>query len=771
MCLKMFNFYLRISILCVCLLCRSSSAQTINNDSLLAFNYLANEDFNNALKQYFKLYINNKEDYDINYNIGYCYLHINDDKTNAISYLEPLYTKGGYKDDLLLNLGIAYMHAYRFDEALKLFADYRKIIYSKKFELIENYYEDVMEGRIDYQKKITTKNYGLVDHCIENCESAKELIKNPLNVTFENLGPAVNSKYADYNPFVTQEQGTLYFTSRRAENPQKEITWQGYFSSDIYFSAVEKGEWGKAENIGSTVNSEEDEECIFVSPDGKKMIVYEENANLAGDLFVIPLDNSNSKPVNFKEPVNTQFGEFQACLSADENTLIISSDRPGGLGGKDLYILKKLANNEWSAPFNLGPLINTQYDEAFPMLDEKNNILYFASQGHINMGGYDIFSSDFDTAAQRFGPAANIGYPINTPDDNLVYTLAANKRDGYISAFRKDGVGDLDIYKVTFNDVESRPSIIRGVVAIANTDTLRKEIIATVSLRDAKTNKILDSKNVNPQSGRYVFAVPAGKYILTVTSIDFPEMEEKINVYDKSDYVFEIEKNYFLQKPAAGGSSSADLPAKSMDASSLSVKSNTDSVPVKAVTSDSPAAAPSPEISIIETSNVVMLRGTVSFNDGHSGKKGINAIVYLKEINTNTEVGKKNVNVQNGKYFFSVKPGSYLLTVTSPGYEKSDQEITLLKSDIYEIEKNVQLLKSEIPVEAAKAVGSPVIKATVIPAKKKMDAPLPKKKSASSVKKKATGAVKQKATKGTIPKKKTSAAPASKKKSSPKPKK
>ncbi|MES2591916.1 MAG: hypothetical protein V4608_08530 [Bacteroidota bacterium] len=760
----MFNFYFRLSILLLSVLCRSSSAQTINNDSLLAFNYLANEDYNRALKQYFKLYINNKEDYDINYNIGYCYLHINDDKTNAVSYLEPLYTKGGYKDDLLLNLGIAYMHAYRFDEALKLFTDYRKIIYSKKFELIENYYEDVMEGRIDYQKKITTKNYGLVDHCIENCENAKELIKSPLNVTFENLGPAINSKYADYNPFVTQDQSTLYFTSRRDENRQKEITWQGYYSSDIYFSTVEKGEWGNAENIGSTINSKEDEECIFVSTDGKKMIVYEENGNVAGDLFVIPLDNMNSKPVNFKEPVNTQFGEFQACLSADENTVVISSDRPGGLGGKDLYILKKLANNEWSAPSNLGPLINTQYDEAFPMLDEKNNILYFASQGHVNMGGYDIFSSELDTATQSFGQAANIGYPINTPDDNLVYTLAENKRDGYISAVRKDGVGDLDIYKVTFNDVESRPSIIRGVVAIGNSDTLRKGIIASVSLRDAKTNKILDSKNVNPQSGRYVFAVLPGKYILTVTSIDFPEMEEKINVYDKSDYVFEIEKNYFLQKPSIPDSSSANPASNSIDVNTLSVKSAADSVAVaKAVVVDSTTIVSSPEINIKETNNILMLRGIVTFNDNYSGKKGIDAIVYLKEMNTNTEVGKKNVNVQNGKYFFSVKPGNYLLTVSSPGYEKSEQEITLVKSDIYEIEKNVQLIKSETPVETLKELETPAAKSAVIPENKKVEVTVPKNKTAAPAKKKAS--------KASVSKKKTSSAPAPKKKSSPKPKK
>ena len=125
--------------------------------------------------------------------------------------------------------------------------------------------------------------------------------------------------------------------------------------------------------------------------------------------------------------------------------------------------------------------------------------------------------------------------------------MAENNRDGYISAVRKEGFGDLDIYKVIFNDVESRPTIVKGAVTIH--DTSKKNNDAIVSILDAKTNAKIDSKSVNPQTGKYVFTVEAGTYLLTITSPGMEEYIEKLNVYDKSDYVFEIEKNVELYKP------------------------------------------------------------------------------------------------------------------------------------------------------------------------------------------------------------------------------
>lgn len=500
-------------------------------EKLSAADYLAEQDYNHALEEYLKLYKSRKDDPDINFSIGLCYLNINDDKSKALPYFEFVYQKGSAKDknELLFYLARANTFAYKFNEAITYFTEYRKTVNAKR--------------------------YPEIDHYIENCESAKILMKNPVNVTFENLGKEINSKFPDYYPFVTQDQSTLYYTTRREGRSQKLRSWQGYFTSDVYFSKVQAGQWTKPKSIGAIINTGEDEQCVYVSPNGRKMILYMDNEFATGDLFITemgPKAKSFPKPVVMEAPINTAELELEGCITEDGSMMIISSDRLEGLGGTDLYLFRKLPAGKWGEGVNLGNNINTIYNESFPVFDEKNGTLYFASEGHSNMGGSDIFKSKYDEETQTFGPAINLGYPLNTPEENLEFTLAGNKRDGYISAVRKEGYGDLDIYKVTFNDVEAQVSVIKGIVS--NGDTLKKEIDAVITLTDAKTNEKLDSKNVIPQSGKYIFSAAPGKYIITVESPGYAEYKETVNVYDKSDFIFEIQKNIHLYKPGEGPS-------------------------------------------------------------------------------------------------------------------------------------------------------------------------------------------------------------------------
>ncbi len=499
-----------------------STAQT--NEGFGAKDYLEYEDYNRALIEYLKLYKSDKEDLNTNIKVGFCYLHVNDDKAKAIPYLEYAHKKGGYGDELLLYLGMAYMYTYKFDDAIKYFNEYKL--------------------------KAKAKNQDLVNHYLKNCETAKILVKNPVNVTIENLGKDINSKFPDYNPFVTKDQGTLYFTSGREANAKKIKSSQGYFTSDIYFSKVKEGEWMKAKGIGNIINTAEDEQCVYVTPDGKNMIIYIDNELVFGDLFISSVidDKKFTKPVPFNNPVNTEGLELEGCMSDDAEILIISSKREEGLGETDLYMVKKLPNGSWALPINLGPNVNTPYKEAFPRYDEKNKILYFSSEGHDNMGGFDIFKSQFNSETQTFEKAVNMGYPINTPEDNMQFSLAGNKRDGYISANRKEGLGDLDIYKLIFNDIEIRISVIKGVITVS--DSLNKNVDALVAIYNKKTGKKVEAKNANQKSGKYVFAVEPGKYLLSVTSSGFQEYNQDIIIYDKSDsdYIFEIERNIVLKK-------------------------------------------------------------------------------------------------------------------------------------------------------------------------------------------------------------------------------
>lgn len=498
-----------------------------------AKDYFKHEDYNRALIQYLKLYRSNKNDLTINERIGICYLNVNEDKTKAIPYLEYVYKTGSYKSNLLLYLGKAYMYDYEFNKAITFFNQYKQKTKSKKLEI--------------------------VNHHIKNCESAKKIITHPVNVTFKNLGKYVNSKYPDYNPFVTKDQGTLFFTSSRITNLRKIKSSEGFFTSDIYSSKVINGEWGKVRGITTAINTAEDEKCVYVSPDGSNMIIYIDNEVVYGDLFSSSIKNKRfQRPKPFNTPVNTKGLELEGCLTNDSKMLIISSKRNEGFGETDLYMLKKLPSGKWGIPMNLGPNVNTSYKEAFPRYDEVNNILYFSSEGHDNMGGFDIFKSQFDTTSQTFGKSINIGYPINTPEDNMQFSLSGNKRDGYISAYREEGLGDLDIYNLIFNDVEVRISVVKGIITIS--DTLNQNVNATVSIFNKETNKKVEAKKANKNSGKYVFAIEPGKYVLTVASPNFKVHTQEITIYDKSDsdYIFEIEKNIILERSGLTTGKSAE---------------------------------------------------------------------------------------------------------------------------------------------------------------------------------------------------------------------
>lgn len=477
--------------------------------------------FIQAMDEFKKLEKEFPEDAELKHRIGICHLNIHEDKSLAIPYLEFCYKQKKFKEDLLLELANAYQFAYRLDDAISF---YKK-----------------------YLEKASSKMLPLVDHYIETCVNAKELMKKPVNVSFENAGKTINTKFADYYPFVTNDEETLFFTSRREQNTGKLRSYNGYYTSDIYTSKVEKGQWTTAKNMGPIVNTMEDEECVGISADGKNLILYVDKEGFAGDLFHTEIQKTKQfgKSVPFNAPVNSDAVDAEACYSADMNTMLFVSTRKDGLGEEDIYQTKRLPNGEWGVPQNLGSTINTPYKEAFPVLSEDGKTLYFSSQGHNSMGGYDMFRSSWNAAKNAWSAPVNVGYPLNTTSDDMMFSVAKNGRDGYISAWRKEGLGDLDIYKITFNDVDQPLTAISGTVKAA--DSTKKEIDALVSITDLKTKEELDSKNVNKKTGKYVFALEPGKYQITITSEGSKTIKEDLTVYNKSDFTSVIERNHFLQ--------------------------------------------------------------------------------------------------------------------------------------------------------------------------------------------------------------------------------
>lgn len=471
-----------------------------------------------AIDEYKKMEKELPEDMSIKYQLGICYLNTYIDKSKAVEYLEKCYKGAKYQNDLLLDLAKAYHLTNRLDDAINFYNKYRE--------------------------KASTKQYKLIDHYIETCENAKVLMKKPVNVSFENMGKEINTKYADYYPFVSADERTLFFTSRRDQNTGNLRSYNGYFTSDIYSSTSQKGTWIKAKNMGPMINSAEDEQCVGISPDGKNMILYVDNINYPGDLFHTEVQKSKQfgRAVPFNDPINSEYLDGEACYGADNNTVYFVSARKGGQGEDDIYMSRRLPNGEWGVPTNLGPNINTPYREAFPVITEDGKTLYFSSQGHTSMGGYDIFKSRWDEHNKCWGKPTNVGYPLNTTDDDMMFSVAKNGRDGYISTWRKEGLGDLDIYKITFKDVEEKLTAITGI--INKIDSLETEIDAFVSITDIKTNEELDAKNVNKKTGKYIFIVTPGKYRISITSPGNKEITEDFTVYDKADFSPVIEKKH-----------------------------------------------------------------------------------------------------------------------------------------------------------------------------------------------------------------------------------
>jgi tetratricopeptide (TPR) repeat protein len=502
---------------------RDSFAQ-IPKDKLTPKEYFALNDYNRALEGYLAIWHDHQDDIEINKNIAICYLNINDDRSKALPYLYFVQKYGPPDEEVIFMLGQAYMCSYKFDDAI-------------------NYFNS-------FKLKASPKYIEMADLYITYCNNAKELIRHPLNVTFENLGKAVNSKFPDYYPYVIQSEGILYFTSRRDVNTGNMNSWEGLYTSDIYFSNVTGGQFTKAKNIGTLINTPEDEECVYVSPDGKHMIIYQDNEklNISGDLLYSTTGKGKTfqKPVGFTEPVNTTDLELEGCISSDLNTLIISSDRKGGYGETDLYMVKRLPNKEWGIPVNLGATVNTKYREAFPVYDEKIQTLYFASEGLKSMGGFDIFKSVYDSVAKQFGEAINLGYPVNTPMDDMEFTFSGNKRDGYISAVRPEGYGDLDLYKVTFNEMEIHQTILKGYITAEDSV---KNLTAIVTLINPEDGYEIGVKDIDGQNNKYIFLLVPGKYTIKVTAENYEDFKENITIYDKSDYSFERIKNIVLKRP------------------------------------------------------------------------------------------------------------------------------------------------------------------------------------------------------------------------------
>ncbi len=367
-----------------------------------------------------------------------------------------------------------------------------------------------------------------VDRLRKNALFGKESVENPVPFEPINLGPAINSPYSEYFPGVTADDQTLLFTRLDIAN--------GNRNEEFYFSKKVQNKWAFAKNIGQPINTDENEGTVSLSGDGQYIFYTACNRpDGAGscDILFSALDGDqwvNPRDLGF--PINTNAWESQPSLSFDGKTMFFSSSRPGGFGESDIW-MTTYARGKWSVPANLGPEINTPGSEQSPLIAKDDQTLYFISDYHQGMGGMDLFISR-KQADGRWGKPQNLGYPINTQNDEMCLALSANGVDAFIACERKEGFGELDIYSFQLYDSirPKKTGYIKGVVYDGRNQLKLK---ARLELIDLETGKTVIEASSNKLTGEFLFCLQGNKnYALNVSCEGYLFYSENFSLKNQS---------------------------------------------------------------------------------------------------------------------------------------------------------------------------------------------------------------------------------------------
>ncbi len=459
--------------------------------------------------------------------IGFCYLKSPDNNSkNAIKYLEmasvstsPEYQEGYYKEtkapmEVILHLAEAFQQNYEFGAAIATYERYKSDINLKEVNVIKD-----------------------IDHQIEVCNNAMDMVKNPVNMTVSNLGGTINSPYPDYAPVVSADESTIIFTSRRPESTGGKKTDDGKYYEDIYIAEKDNFEWQKPKNIGAPINTDDHEATIGLSPDGQELLIYKYEKNVGfGDIFFSKLFGERwTVPQRFGSDINTPSFEPHASMSADGQVIYFISNREGGFGGKDIYLCKKLPTGDWGLAQNIGKSINTTYDEDGVYIHPNGSTLFFSSKGNKTMGGFDIFFSEFDNESNSWSPPQNMGYPVNTTRDDIFFVPSADGKRAYYSSLKKEGFGDLDIYMITFPEQKEIPLTVYKGILTDESGKVPANVIITV--KDNENGELIGNYTPNSATGKYLFILSPGKnYNVTYESDEHLFHSENLVVPDNSDY-------------------------------------------------------------------------------------------------------------------------------------------------------------------------------------------------------------------------------------------
>jgi outer membrane protein OmpA-like peptidoglycan-associated protein len=515
---------------------KSREPKTAEELLLAGIDYYDIDEFANAMPYFQKADSLKSNDPKINYYIGECWVKTNHE-ARALSYL-LIASAGNYPDkELDYALGIAFKLNHKFNEAIQSFENYKK--------------HHATEAKKTLRQ--TLKN---VERHIENCKVGLELIQKSIEVHIRNLGPQINSKFPDYVPTISADETELIFTSRRDNTTGgKRDPSDDHFFEDIYISHKSDTTWTTAVKLGFGINTETHDACVGLSPDGLEMYIYrsvKKGTRLSGDLYVSDQKGDIwTTPIAMAANVNSPYWEPSGSTTPDEKSFFFTSDRPGGHGGRDIYMVRKDESGRFGPAINLGPKINTEYDEDAPFIHTDGQTLYFSSKGHKTMGGFDIFHCRIHPEnGSVITEPENIGYPINTADDDIYFVWSADGKRGYFSSDRPGGYGEKDIYVLERKITEAILVVLKGIVKDGKTYAPKA---ATITLTDNAKQKIVGVYNSAPNTGKFTAILTPGKnYGITVESPDHLFYSKNLDVPKDLDHYEEITDTILLQPIEVG---------------------------------------------------------------------------------------------------------------------------------------------------------------------------------------------------------------------------
>ena len=480
--------------------------------------FLAEGNVRGALNIYRELLKDYTNDAMLNYRIGECHYGLNNFEL-AVEYFQNARKLNIEVDDELhFNLGQAYHRNNQLDKSLESYNTYN-VTASKKDRKYHNI--TLRIAQIDY---------------------AKKMIANPVNVKFENLGKNINSRGGDYAPSISADGKTMIFTSRRSDTKGGGIDKAGDFKyfEDIYLSNWDSvdNKWSKAYPIEGRLNTDGHDASLSISPDGNKIYIYRNDGGAyIGDIFVSKKRKTSGTwgtPKSLEKPINSSYFESSACLSADGNKLYFVSEKEGkrfgAQGSGDIYVAERINKTIWGEPKNLGPIINTPEDENTVFIHPDGKTLFFSSDGHLSIGGYDIFMSKLQDDG-TWGKPENLGYPINTIGKDAHFVLSMDGKTAHYSAVKEDGFGERDIYKIDLSEypilsdgVTTSLSILKGKVKDGEDN-----VIANLSFKDEGGKEV--AKTICNDDGDFFITLPGGKkYTVSVSAKAYDTMDVTVDL-------------------------------------------------------------------------------------------------------------------------------------------------------------------------------------------------------------------------------------------------